>query len=282
MNAIRESLSSSTIVSTFAQYTWTELTVGTVATYLTFLALRVIYSLNFHPLASYPGPWLARSGLPVSWSFLVAIKGRNIWALEDVHKRYGTWVRIGYNELSTLDEKAVPVVYSTSSKWTKTNYYEGFRPPIGPQNVFSATSVHEHSYLRRIASSCFAMSALLTMEPRFQRQALSLCNALEEKHAQTGKPADMAWYMLALAADTVGSLSFGHQDGFSLVASGANRSEMLEGTALSNDLSHMLGVHRNWGVRLWNFLANFVTAPPALKGVMKVSERKRGCACTGG
>lgn len=264
---------SSSILSTLFQSTWPQLLAGAFVAYLAFLVPRVIYSLNFHPLASYPGPWLARSGLPLSWNLIPGLRGRSLFALDDAHKKYGTWIRIGYNELSTLDGKAVPVLYSASTKWKKTEYYQAFRPPPGPQNVFSTLHSHEHSYYRKLASNSFAMSSLLTMQPRVHRQGLALCDLLERKYAKTGEPADMAWYLLCLAADVVGSLGFGHPDGFSLLKNEVQESEILTGAARNNDLSHIIGVHRNLGHRVWTFLGNFVTASPALQSVVKVCRR---------
>lgn len=270
MNSLKDSLQSSSIFAALSSYTWPELIFRLIGFYLVLLCARVVYSLYFHPLAQYPGPWLARSGLPISWALLAGIKGRTIYALDDAHKKYGTWVRIGYNELSTLDAKAVPVLYSTSSKWKKTSFYAGFKPPVGPENVFSARQSHDHSYYRRLASSCFAMSSLLTMESRFQNQALALCDMLEEEYAAKDKPADMAWCLLTLAADVVGALAFGRADGFGLITSRAKSSTLLEGAAETNDIGFLVGAHRAWGPRLWSLLGFVVKAPPALKNVLEV------------
>lgn len=104
---------------------------------LTSLICRSVYSLYFHPLAAYPGPWLARSGLPFSWTQAQGIKRNTLWSLDAVHKKYGTWVRIGYNEISTLDGAAIPVLYGTSTRWRKSGFYSVFRSPTLGDNLVS-------------------------------------------------------------------------------------------------------------------------------------------------
>lgn len=79
------------------------------------LLARVAYSLFFHPLANYPGPLVARLGL-FPWAFIRIIKADSASALIRVHKKYGKWVRIGYNELSTCDSDAVNILYTAGSK----------------------------------------------------------------------------------------------------------------------------------------------------------------------
>ena len=82
---------------------------------LAVVLLRVVYSLYFHPLARYPGPLMARIGL-LPWALPRFIKGDTASALIEVHRKWGLWVRIGYNELSTCDSLAVNVLYPTSTK----------------------------------------------------------------------------------------------------------------------------------------------------------------------
>ena len=71
------------------------------------LMSTVVYRLSpFHPLASYPGPILWRvSSLRLSH---VSFSGRRHLLLDDMHKTYGPFVRIGITSLSNQQHSCVP------------------------------------------------------------------------------------------------------------------------------------------------------------------------------
>ncbi|KAL9619805.1 MAG: hypothetical protein Q9160_005641 [Pyrenula sp. 1 TL-2023] len=56
-----------------------------------------IYRLTFHPLAKYPGPWLAKvSDLDAAF---YAMLGQTHLVIYRAHQRYGPIVRLGPNKL---------------------------------------------------------------------------------------------------------------------------------------------------------------------------------------
>lgn len=52
-----------------------------------------IYRLYFHPLASFPGSKLAASTLWYEFYYDVILRGKHIWQIEKMHKRYGPIIR---------------------------------------------------------------------------------------------------------------------------------------------------------------------------------------------
>lgn len=53
---------------------------------------KVIYNLYFHPLAKFPGPKLAAASHLYEFYWSVIRDGEFIWAIEKLHKEYGTCV----------------------------------------------------------------------------------------------------------------------------------------------------------------------------------------------
>lgn len=63
----------------------------------------IIYRLVFHPLAAYPGPFLAR--ISTAWQFYqdVLLGGRMSYTLRDLHAVYGPIIRTAPNTLHIAD-----------------------------------------------------------------------------------------------------------------------------------------------------------------------------------
>ena len=77
------------------------------------LALRLVYNVQFHPLRSYPGPWLAKaSSLHHLYYYL---HGRNAFQCLKLHEIYGDVVRITPNTLSYITEDAWRIIYRESN-----------------------------------------------------------------------------------------------------------------------------------------------------------------------
>ena len=89
-------------------------------------AIYFTYHLFLHPLASLPGPLVARLGIPF-WQTWQAWKLTHGPALKALHDRYGDTVRIGPNSLSTIDPDAVRAIYSHGTGYKKSNIYSAFR-----------------------------------------------------------------------------------------------------------------------------------------------------------
>ena len=69
---------------------------------LTYLALKTIYRLHFHPLAKFPGPKLAAATSLYSGYYDLCTGGL-IKRLPEIHQKYGPIVRIMPNELHVAD-----------------------------------------------------------------------------------------------------------------------------------------------------------------------------------
>lgn len=100
---------------------------------LTLCALGyVFYQRVLHPLAGYPGPFLA--SLTDLWQVYQYSTLQQPYHLTELHEKYGQFVRYGPDKLSITAEDAIPVIYQKASKsMPKTEFYDAFgsnRPNI--------------------------------------------------------------------------------------------------------------------------------------------------------
>jgi hypothetical protein len=105
----------------------------TLACVSTSLVVYVIYQRFFHPLAEYPGPFLA--SLTDLWQVRQFLTLRQPYTLTELHERYGQFVRYGPNKLSVTAEDIIPVVYQKGGRhMPKTEFYDAFGSKI--PNIF--------------------------------------------------------------------------------------------------------------------------------------------------
>jgi hypothetical protein len=89
----------SLLASAFGSLSAALTTLSTVSVGL--YSLLLVYRRTLHPLASYPGPWLAAvSHWPWWWN---NIMGRQPYWLRGLHEKYGPVVRFGPDDVSYID-----------------------------------------------------------------------------------------------------------------------------------------------------------------------------------
>jgi hypothetical protein len=84
---------------------------------VTYLVGSSIYSRLLSPLSKIPGPWYA--ALTKWWMVYKTMKGVRAKTIHDLHLRYGPWVRIAPNEVSTCDREAIMPVYGVNSNFSR-------------------------------------------------------------------------------------------------------------------------------------------------------------------
>lgn len=124
----------------------------------------IIYARCFHPLAKYPGPFLA--SISRSWIMMQVIRAKAEKTQQDLHAKFGKLIltpfleshltfpgpviRIAPNEVAIADPQAIKTIYSINSGFTKvashrfrstygvltgpqTDFYPPFRATFGNQ-----------------------------------------------------------------------------------------------------------------------------------------------------
>lgn len=85
----------------------------------------VVYQVYFHPLARFPGPFLA--SVTDLWQVYQFLTLRQPYNLTELHAKYGQFVRYGPDKLSITAEDAVPLIYQKGGRaMPKTEYYDAF------------------------------------------------------------------------------------------------------------------------------------------------------------
>lgn len=95
--------------------------------------IYVIYQRFLHPLAEYPGPFLA--SLTDLWQVNQFLGLNQPYHLTELHEKYGQFVRYGPDKISITAEDAVPLIYQKGGRnLPKTEFYDAYGAKI--PNVF--------------------------------------------------------------------------------------------------------------------------------------------------
>ncbi|KAH6619026.1 cytochrome P450 67 [Boeremia exigua] len=193
-----------------------------------------VYRLLMHRCHRFPGPRLA--GLS---RFYLAYLNANLkdsqyyQKLEDLHRKYGTFVRIGPREISILDKDAIPLIYGSKSKCRKASWYSatGFDPDH--VNIGAIRDPVKYKQRRRAWDRGLSTRMLPVFEPRVKDKADMLIKQLRD-HA--GQAVDSTAWSMLFSFDTMGEVSFS-QD-FGNLATG----EEHPGIQVMHSLLWLLGV----------------------------------------
>ncbi|QSZ31009.1 hypothetical protein DSL72_000570 [Monilinia vaccinii-corymbosi] len=179
---------------------------------LVYLAILTIYRLTIHPLAKYPGPFLAK--------------------ITDWYSVYHAWkgpvVRYGPDSLSINSNTALKTIYGHKSNVKKSQFYSVFPPTKDTFNTHSSIDKASHARKRRVLSYAFSDGAIKTMERYILANVRTFCNNLGQPKASAEKSAggwsvaqNMADWCNYLTFDVMGDLCFGKA--FEMLENASNR-----------------------------------------------------------
>lgn len=144
----------------------------------------ITYRLGpWHPLAKYPGPW---------WWWFSSLKlahvsymGRRHFVIDDLHKKYGPFVRIGPNVVSINTLSAVKMYYSGGVKGhlEKADSYNtpGHKPAL---SLFFKNPRELHKERKAIWSAAFTGSAVNHFFPPLEKRTWELMVCLERRQSR--------------------------------------------------------------------------------------------------
>ncbi|KAI0706787.1 cytochrome P450 [Cerioporus squamosus] len=155
----------------------------------------------FRPLAGYPGPVLAR--VSKLWAVWHMWRGRQHHVIIELHQRYGTFVRIGPNDLSIADVKAVTQVLGASGL---PKEYTARKNPKTPNSLFTMTG-EEHANRRRLWNRGMSNESLKNYEPDIAKRSDELVHFLKTS-ARCGN-VDLNRAVGYFTFDFMGDMAFG-------------------------------------------------------------------------
>ncbi|KAK0737977.1 cytochrome P450-like protein [Schizothecium vesticola] len=178
---------------------------------LAYTAILVVYRLFFHPLAKYPGPFLAK--LTDGYMLYHAWKGDRHLEFWRMHETYGQFVRFGPNSLSVNSNTALKDIYGFKANVRKSEFYDAFVHPA--PNTHNTRDKEVHARKRRVLSHAFSDSAIKEVERYILANIRTFCDAIgdlgrvvDEKKGWSA-PKNMADWCNWLAMDILGDLCFG-------------------------------------------------------------------------
>ncbi|KAF2095118.1 benzoate 4-monooxygenase cytochrome-like protein P450 [Rhizodiscina lignyota] len=179
------------------------------------LTVLVLYRLYFHPLAKYPGPFLARitNWYAVYHAYIGDKHLQNYWA----HKKYGKFVRMAPNMVTINDPEAIKEIYGVNKNVRKSQFYQPAIAHAGLENMFNARDRDLHARKRRILAPAFTEASLRSMEqyilPHID-EALEVASG-QQIYQGAGEcwTTDLAKWSNYLTFDIMGDLVFGRDFG---------------------------------------------------------------------
>ncbi|KAI1496332.1 cytochrome P450 [Biscogniauxia marginata] len=186
---------------------------------------RLLYSLYFHPLAKYPGPWYARAtSLPLT---IISLRRVEPQWLISLAKRYGTEgpIRIAPTLLLFPNPEHMRDIYWDPKCNTKADLYGS--GALGPPSLFSTQDGEKHRRLRRaLGGSQWTIGSLKkTWEPRLD-ELITLFTEKMTEFAQAREEIMLCDKVAEFAADFLTMIAFNEPWGF--VRNGRDEREYLK------------------------------------------------------
>ncbi|TPX07530.1 uncharacterized protein E0L32_002133 [Thyridium curvatum] len=177
-----------------------------------YFAAWVIYTRYFHPLAKYPGPFLA--SISRLWLVIQITKANIDKTQRKLHEKYGPFVRVAPNEVVISDPEAVRVIYGINSGFTKTDFYLPWRPQCCKYpDSFTSLDEKEHASRRKIVNNLYSMSSISRSEDSIDLCTDTLLDKMNS-FSESGEIIDMAQWAQMYAFDVIGQLFFSRMFGF--------------------------------------------------------------------
>ncbi|EGP83952.1 putative P450 monooxygenase [Zymoseptoria tritici IPO323] len=176
---------------------------GLIATFFIFILCRTI----FHPLRSFPGPWLnATTELP---SALRLAKGQQHIYYHRLHQEYGPVLRTAPNELTFTSDQAWNDIYGLKNGVVleKSPIFIGIASPMNGCVGVGLAKGKEHTRQRRALAPGLSKTALYKQEEIIQRHVSALLDLLRE-NVERDEPSNIAEYFSFTTFDAIGDLSF--------------------------------------------------------------------------
>ncbi|KAM0753448.1 cytochrome P450 [Meredithblackwellia eburnea MCA 4105] len=181
--------------------------VGVGVGLILWLVTRFLQAVT-HPLRNVPGPLIAKI-TPYYLSFKAITGNRSIY-IESLHKKYGRTVRVGPNEISTIDTEAVATIFAQGTHFKKDEgFYDRFQIDQGAPGILNMADKVQHARRRRLMSSAFAKSNIVRLEEFVRGKAVVLAEHFR-KDTVEGNVTNFLQDFRLFTADVVCHATFGN------------------------------------------------------------------------
>ncbi|KAF9476613.1 cytochrome P450 [Pholiota conissans] len=180
-----------------------------VVFYSALVVFVAAYRLSpYHPLAKYPGPKIMK--ITKLWGTWIAYKGKTHEYLKKLHDQYGPTIRIGPNELSTIEKEFISQILGNQGM-PKGTLWDGRRFSKSENEYDSLVSLRDsvlHAKLRKPWNQAFSAGPLEDYENLLLGRVTQLSRHLEGL-AKAGGRVDITNWIDCFSFDYMGDLAFG-------------------------------------------------------------------------
>ncbi|KNG84908.1 benzoate 4-monooxygenase cytochrome P450 [Aspergillus nomiae NRRL 13137] len=170
---------------------------------------HLLWNYLSSPLKIFPGPfWASFTNL---WRLQDVFRGRCDITHNQLHRKFGTAVRMGPNVLSLSDPSLIPHVFNSKNPWMKSNMYnvnDVIVSGVRLKNLFSNQDEKWHSTYIRPVKGLYSMTKVQEMEPGVDMTINLFMDILRERFVEKGRPCDMADYLNFFAWDVMSEITF--------------------------------------------------------------------------
>lgn len=185
-----------------------------VVVFAAFTTSWCLWNYLTSPLRSFPGPVIAR--FTNLWR-LFSVLGRKPQLTHiELHKKYGTAVRMGPNLLSLADPSVLSGIFRTRDPWQKTGFYSVNDVVVKGQrlsNMFSTLDENFHTMISRPIKNLYSMTRALDIEPHIDTTIKELIDSLEKRFVKPASTCDIAEWVTFFAWDNMSRLTVGRPYG---------------------------------------------------------------------
>ncbi|KAJ5342086.1 hypothetical protein N7541_011210 [Penicillium brevicompactum] len=186
---------------------------------------KLIWDTYFSSLRCIPGPALAR--ITNVWRALHAYGGHIDRKNVQLHRKYGTAVRVGPNCVSISDPSLIRTIYSTRNPWKKVRYGAPFSDMYRPNdvlleghrlsNLFNTQDEDWHNQNIRPIRGLWSMTKVLEYEPFIDETISKFVDKIALRFVDgdcAGKVCPADEWIGFFAWDVTANFSFGRHYGF--------------------------------------------------------------------
>ncbi|KAH9889218.1 cytochrome P450 [Xylariomycetidae sp. FL2044] len=173
--------------------------------YLFSLTISILlYRVFFHRLTrlGFKGPWYAR--ISKVWHVWAARHSRNFLVLDEIHKKYGDFVRTGPSEITIFHPDVFMAIDGPRSECIKADWYDLLQPNPA---IITARNKHIHGSRRRVWNQGFTVNA----RAEYNTKVLGVVDQLDrciEAHVQSRRSTEMRDLCYFFGFDAMGLIVF--------------------------------------------------------------------------
>ncbi|KAJ4476395.1 cytochrome P450 [Lentinula edodes] len=171
------------------------------------LSSLIIYRLSpLHPLYGFPGPVLLRISRLASFKILFTGKQHEIY--QQLHEKYGPYVRTGPNHLHISDAQAIPYIMNSPRCLKSERYNAVKREDSHARGLLGIVDPKEHSRRRRLWDRGLNTSALKGYQPLLTNRINQFVETLR-RESSSNESIDLAKWIAFFSLDFMGDLAWG-------------------------------------------------------------------------